>query len=62
MEYRPLGRTGARVSPLGLGTWNFGEPTPEAEAIRIVHKALDAGINLIDTADEYVHGESERIV
>jgi len=62
MDYRPLGRTGVQVSPLGLGTWNWGDPTPEAEAIRITHKVLDAGINLIDTADEYVHGESERIV
>jgi aryl-alcohol dehydrogenase-like predicted oxidoreductase len=62
VEYRSLGRTGVRVSPLCLGTWNFGEPTPEAEAIRITHKALEAGINMIDTADEYVHGESERII
>lgn len=62
MDYCLLGRTGVLVSPLCLGTWNFGEPTPEAEAIRIAHKALDAGINLIDTADEYAHGESERIV
>ena len=62
MEYRPLGTTGVRVSPLCLGAWNFGEPTPEQEAIRMVHRALDAGINMIDTADEYAHGESERIV
>ena len=62
MEYRLLGRTGVRIGPLGLGTWNFGEPTPAAEASRIIHKALDSGINLIDTADEYVGGESERIV
>ncbi len=62
MNYRLLGRTGVRVSPLCLGTWNFGEPTLEAEAIRVTHKALDAGINMIDTADEYAHGKSERIV
>jgi len=62
MEYRMLGRTGVRVAPLGLGAWNLGEFTPEAESIRMIHKALDAGINLIDTADEYGHGESERIV
>ena len=62
MDDRLLGRTGVRVSPLCLGTWNFGDPTPEAEAIRITHRALEAGINLIDTADEYIHGESERIV
>jgi 1-deoxyxylulose-5-phosphate synthase len=62
MEYRLLGRTGVRVSPLCLGAWNFGDPTPEAEAIRMVHKALDAGINIIDTADEYIDGASERIL
>jgi aryl-alcohol dehydrogenase-like predicted oxidoreductase len=62
LEYRLLGRTGVRVSPLCLGAWNFGDPTPEAEAFRIIYRALDAGINMIDTADEYVLGESERIV
>jgi aryl-alcohol dehydrogenase-like predicted oxidoreductase len=62
MEYRTLGRTGVRVAPLALGTWNFGEPTPESEAVRMIHRALDAGINLVDTADEYVGGESEIIV
>lgn len=62
MEYRLLGRTGVRISPLCLGAWNFGDPTPEAEAIRMIHKALDAGINIVDTADEYAEGESERIV
>lgn len=51
-----------RVSPLCLGGWNFGDPTPEAEAIRLIHKALDAGINLVDTADFYAKGESERII
>ena len=61
MEYRQLGRSGLRVSPLCLGTWNFGEPTPAAEAERMVHLALDAGINIIDTADVYAAGESERI-
>src|SRR5262245_16791880 len=62
MNYRPLGRTGVRVAPLALGTFNFPDPTPEAEAIRIVERALDAGINLIDTADSYSGGESERVV
>jgi len=62
MEYRYLGPTGVRISPLCLGTWNFGDPTPEAEAIRMTHMALDAGINLIDTADMYGHGASETIV
>jgi 1-deoxyxylulose-5-phosphate synthase len=62
MKHRMLGRTGVKVAPLCLGAWNFGAPTPAAEAVRVVHKALDAGINMIDTADEYVQGESERIV
>ena len=62
MEYRILGRTGVRVSPLCLGTMNFGGPTPEPESIRIIHQALDAGINFVDTANIYVRGESERVV
>lgn len=62
MEYRYLGRSGLKVSPLWLGTWNFGDPTPEAEAIRMIHRALDAGITCIDTADSYAAGESERIL
>ena len=62
MEYRTLGRTGVRVSPLCLGTLNLGDPTPETIATQIIHKALEAGINFIDTADMYVSGESERIV
>ncbi len=62
MEYRLLGRSGVRVSPLCLGTMNFGGPTPEAEAVRLIHKALDRGINFIDTANMYNGGESERVV
>ncbi len=62
MEYRILGRTGVRVSPLCLGTMNFGGPTPEPASIRIIHQALDAGINFVDTANVYVQGESERVV
>ena len=62
MEYRLLGRTGVRVSPLCLGAMNFGAGTTEADAIRIVHTSLDAGVNFIDTADVYSAGESERIV
>ncbi len=62
MEYRSLGRTGVKVSPLCLGTMNFGEPTPEDESIRIIHAALDGGINFIDTANMYNTGESERII
>ncbi|MAG57741.1 MAG: aldo/keto reductase [Planctomycetes bacterium] len=62
MEHRLLGRTGLRISPLCLGAMNFGDPTPEADSIRIIHAALDAGINIVDTADMYGRGESERVV
>lgn len=62
MEYRQLGRTGTRVSQLCLGTMNFGARTDEGEAVRIVHEALDGGINFIDTADVYGRGVSEQIV
>ncbi len=62
MEYRPLGRTGVMVSPLCLGAMNFGSPTPEAESIAILNRALEAGFNFIDTANSYNAGESERIV
>ncbi|MCY3794533.1 MAG: aldo/keto reductase, partial [Gammaproteobacteria bacterium] len=62
MDYRILGRTGIRVSPLCLGTMNFGGPTPEADSIDIVHAALDAGLNFIDTADVYNRDLSERIL
>ncbi|HTQ78429.1 MAG TPA: aldo/keto reductase [Thermoanaerobaculia bacterium] len=64
MEYRNLGRTGLKVSPLCLGAMMFGEmgnPDHEA-AIRIIHQALDSGINFIDTANVYSAGESEQIV
>lgn len=61
MEYRPLGRTGVMVSPICLGTMNFGGPTPEREASAIIAAALGAGINFIDTANVYTGGESERI-
>jgi aryl-alcohol dehydrogenase-like predicted oxidoreductase len=62
MEYRILGRTGVKVAPLCLGTDNFANPTPEAESIDIIDRGLDAGINLIDTSNSYVKGESERII
>jgi aryl-alcohol dehydrogenase-like predicted oxidoreductase len=61
MQYRSLGRTGVMVSPICLGTMNFGGPTNETDAISITARALDAGINFIDTADVYTGGESERI-
>lgn len=62
MEYRILGSSGVKVSPLCLGTMNFGGPTSEAESIQIINRALEGGINFIDTADVYTDGESERIV
>jgi 1-deoxyxylulose-5-phosphate synthase len=62
MDYRLLGRTGVRVSPLCLGTMNFGNGTDEADAIRLTHAALDAGLNLVDTANTYNRGQSELIV
>ena len=62
MEYRSLGRTGVKVSPLCLGAMNFGGPTDEGASIAIIHRALDGGINFVDTADVYNGGESERIV
>jgi aryl-alcohol dehydrogenase-like predicted oxidoreductase len=64
MQYRNLGRTGVRVSPLCLGAMMFGgwgNPDHD-ESIKIIHRALDAGINFIDTADVYSRGESEEIV
>lgn len=62
MEYRLLGRTGVRVSPLCLGAMNLGGPTPDDEGIRMVHAAMDAGVNIIDTADVYHDGASEVAV
>ena len=62
MDYRNLGRTGVKVSPLCLGAMNFGGPTPESEALAIIDRALDSGFNFIDTANSYNEGESERIV
>ena len=62
MEYRRLGRSGLKVAPLALGTDNFANPTPEADAARMIDIALDAGINLLDTSNSYAQGESERII
>jgi aryl-alcohol dehydrogenase-like predicted oxidoreductase len=63
MHYRPLGRTGIKVSPYALGSLMFassvGNPDHE-DSIRVIHKALDAGINFVDTADAY--GDSEEVV
>src|ERR1700730_10659899 len=64
MKYRKLGRTGIEVSPYCLGAMMFGAwGNPDHDdSIRIIHRALDAGINFVDTADVYSNGESEEIV
>ena len=62
MDYVQFGRTGIRVSPICLGTGNFGWITSEADSIRVIHMALDAGINFVDTANVYNDGVSEEIV
>lgn len=62
IETRKLGRTGIDVSPLCLGTMMFGGPTDEETSIRIIHKAIESGINFIDTADMYNAGRSEQIL
>src|SRR3569623_3542533 len=62
MQYRQLGRTGLKVSPICLGTMMFGGPTDEAASQRIIAKAQEAGINFIDTADAYSKGGSEEVV
>ena len=62
MEYRVLGRTGVKVSPLCLGVMNFGGPTGKEESFAILNRALDGGFTFLDTANVYNAGESERIV
>jgi aryl-alcohol dehydrogenase-like predicted oxidoreductase len=62
MEYRRLGRSGLKISPLCLGTMMFGAQTDEATSRRIVARARQQGINFIDTADAYAEGRSEEIV
>jgi aryl-alcohol dehydrogenase-like predicted oxidoreductase len=64
MNHRSLGRTGMQVTPLCLGAMMFGDwgNQDHDDSVRIIHRALDAGINFIDTADVYSRGESEEIV
>ena len=62
MEYRKLGRTGIKVSTLCLGCMMFGGRTDEESSMDIVDRALDEGINFLDTANVYSRGESERVV
>ena len=60
MNHRPFGTTGVAIAPLALGAMNFGDPTPPDESALMLHRAIDAGITLVDTAD--VYGESEQVV
>ena len=62
MEYRNLGRTGVKVSQLCLGTMMFGRSTSEADSVAIIERALDQGVNFVDTANAYSAGASERYV
>ena len=62
MEYRRLGKAGVKVSRLCLGTMMFGGQTSEEDSIRLIHRALDEGINFLDTADIYNNGQSEVVV
>src|SRR5579859_36695 len=62
MSYRNLGSSGVKVSPVCLGTMMFGGQTDAADSTRIMHKALDQGINFFDTANVYNAGQSEVVV
>ncbi len=66
MEYRPLGRTGLSVSEIGFGAWAIGGdawgPTDDEDSLRSLHRAIDLGVNFIDTADVYGDGHSERLI
>jgi len=66
VEYRPLGRTGWRISEIGFGAWAIGGdawgPTDDEDSLRSLHRAIDLGVNFIDTADVYGDGHSERLI
>lgn len=65
MEYRPLGRTGWNISEIGFGAWGIGGdwgPTKDEESLAALNKAIDLGVNFIDTADVYGEGRSERLI
>jgi aryl-alcohol dehydrogenase-like predicted oxidoreductase len=61
-EYRPFGRTGVKISPLTLGCMMFGRRTELEDSVRIIDRAIDAGINALDTANGYARGKSEEFV
>ncbi len=65
MQYRPLGRTGWKVSAISFGAWAIGGtwgPVQDEESIAALHRAIDLGVNFIDTADVYGDGRSERLI
>lgn len=66
MEYRPLGRTGWEISTIGFGAWAIGGDawgeTDDQESLRALHRAIDLGVNFVDSADVYGDGHSERLV
>ena len=66
MDYRPLGRTGWNISTIGFGAWAIGGDawgrTDDVESMRSLHRAIDLGVNFVDTADVYGDGHSERLV
>lgn len=66
MERRALGRTGWRISPISFGAWGIGGDawgsTDDDESMRVLHRAVDLGVNFIDTADVYGDGHSERLI
>src|SRR5262249_40821791 len=61
-QYRTLGRTGVRVSPLCMGTMTFGDPADEAESARMLNRCRELGINFFDCANGYASGRSEAIL
>src|SRR4051812_42277772 len=62
MQYRTLGRTGVRVSPLCLGTMTFGDSADENESTRMFNRCREVGINFFDCANGYANGRSEEIL
>src|SRR3989304_2163692 len=65
MQYRELGRTGWKVSTVSFGAWAIGGtwgPVDDAESLAALHRAVDLGVNLFDTADVYGNGRSERLL
>ena len=65
MEFRQLGRTGERISTIGMGTWKIGvytSPAERAKQVQALRRGIELGCNLIDTAETYADGKSEEIV